>query len=354
MGVQILMLPFSFPIVGWGGRWQAVGQMCYTPTVIPRLEITQQAIDAFIRRQIVLSEVLRNRLKDGFWIGPDVATPVKRTILPGNLVHLPVAFTDVPEIFARLDPAAFFYAGVSTRSRWAQLGLEVHETASIAIAESLTPIRQEPLDPYRYAAVVPVLNLSTRPIHVPEGSKLFRLFFYNAGSWMRGEELLENVSSGSIRLSGEPGEDWLLHERVDGILLSLNSNMRRWIPPDLPNATPLTISDRTGVDYRRIADSYLRPITPSRSPILWLTETSSVVTLDPSVHALIDFVLFRKGKMLPAKLVTHVNSRLIAGGETNWPLRAEIYGPTTEDLLPDAILLRFFSQITNPSQVTSF
>lgn len=318
-----------------------------------------------------------------FWKGPDFETLENSTILPRKIGRLFVSVR--PQNLPSYSQHPFT-SGVciSTRSRYAQLGLEVcdfNEFLKIRVISQKTDMyemdifeKKEEIAPSyegilmdllktemrsRYGDVSPlrtrnpqefrieVKNHSTRPIIIPPGSRLFR-FYSLYGSKILNQELVSSVESGGIKIDGRFGEDWMWslkrkgdREKIDGIIVRIKDENRRWIPPD-PDNTPLSISDEG--DYRGGLENFLEPIPQTDEKILWIGETPKI-TIRSSLDALVDWMVFQDkngwNESSNIKCGTHINSYIIDGG-TDWPVRVEVVSPTTPEKMPNFVLLRFF------------
>lgn len=243
------------------------------------------------------------------------------------------------EPFIDLDTSTFGFVQVSTRSRYAQFGIEVPSNAPLYIAATIKEDTYQ--HDQRVNASVPVRNHSPRPIHLKEGTGLFKLFADNPPIAMD-QKLIDLVRTGKIRLSGKKGIDWafdVLFSEYDesyhthGIWLRLNPEKRFWLPPD-PNRRTLEIPEGSEIDYRREVDRRLRAAPFFKDPTLWVGETVSRLKLDPSVNARISTV--------NPTYMNHANSLLIDGG-SDWRIRTEIISPILPYWDEVVIFLHFYT-----------
>lgn len=194
-------------------------------------------------------------------------------------------------------------------------------------------------------SLVPVRNNSARPVNLPLGTRLFRLFIVPPRATIERETLLSIIEKGEITVSGERGRDWevLFREKLGVLWLKLDPNKTFWVPPE-PNGVPTTIPDDPGIDYRSLVDSFLKPAPLSETSIHWVGETISELRLNPFVSAIIDRVPLARDAVL-ADGSEHVNSLLLDGGSPRWPIRTEILSPTSPGKIPQYILLRFLKDM---------
>lgn len=311
----------------------------------------ESEVRAFVLRDRYPEELVR-QLKRRLWKSLDV-TICKAVILPpGSSVDISVRLPKDLGPFEGLHPHMLSSAEISTRSRLAQLGIEVPPSASAEIAKSLRVTQTSDRE-----AEISTINHSTRPIHLPEATRLFRLFAFDHSTYAMGENLKKLVSEGLIKIEGEEGLDWkwgvdLVDSQnpddICGIEFRLDPDKRLWLKPD-PENTPVSIDDNSGTDYRNHLDSLLSPVPP-RESALWIGETTARLTLDPSINGILEkettinrttILRFGGSQTIVRFGGRQTNSILIDGGATNWKIRTEILGPTTEGRMPNSVLIRF-------------
>jgi hypothetical protein len=323
-----------------------------------RLGQTGVALDAretaLFNYRLLKREELNSALEGGFWISPDIAVATSATIAPGERVFVPITLPDKPVPLPCFDhPCAFSILLPSTRSRFAQLGLEVLPSAGFSIAQ--TPLIEPKSGELR--AIIPVINYAARPIHLPEGTKFFYLYYWN-GKTITGQSLI-NLLGSAVKISGVEGKDWrwwygqeamdvgLRREHVQGkdiqgIELFLNPESQAWIPP---SCEPMAISDASASNHNRAEiDQFLKkPVPESEESLFWVAETSASLAISPTIHGLVDWVVTLSGEPVATDDNSHhqTNSTLIRGGHTFGKMRVEIFSPTTEDVIPRTVLLRF-------------
>lgn len=307
------------------------------------ISFTGNDLTLSIARQMIRNE-LGDKLGGKFWVGPDLASTTEVILKPESLTYVPVSLPKTfPPLtdFYHFHPYIFSCIYASTRSRYAQLGLEVSKATGPEIAATLQPAQDSPKD---YNALVAVVNQGARAIHLSKGEKFFYMYWWD-GSTVTGQELVDLVGS-AIKVQGEQGKDWQWwrgsSKIIEGIELLIDPQSRSWIPPD---PEPIRIFDGSTVNHSRDrVDVYLKkPVPRTEKPLFWIGETRAEITLDPSVHGLVDMsVACGMGIDIDeGSRDSQTNSVLIQGGNTAGRLRTEICSPTTENEIPRAILLRF-------------
>ncbi len=315
------------------------------------------------KKILPLEEQIKRNVQERFWKGHDLRLARQVVIFPGEeivpLVIPPEAlpsFADIPQ------PLDFLKRTIVTgRSRYAQLGLFPDPRMGTHIALNIpADIR---LSSGRFTAPfearVIMNNLGARPIQLEAGSKLCRLFSSEATEHISGRELVEMVAEKEIGISGTYGDDWKwvykngrkAENKITGVALRISPASMRWIPP---SPEPIHISD-TSRNFRREIDQYLKPLPDKTDePILIIGETSSVVSLSPNVHGVLDRkVLPRTESRRTIYPVfsdpVHEQSLLAEGFRTNWPIRTETRSLVDPYHIADYVILRFWRDRPAPS-----
>lgn len=297
-------------------------------------------------------EQLSHNVEGKFWKGPDLVTTVPVTIY--DHAHVPFLVTpqSLPPLRG-LPPEALRYVHASVRSRYAQTGLDVYEAATQQVARAIMDNRMQNIygDITREAEVdILIFNHCARPIHLPEGSEVFRFYYELARPAIYGEELVQMVQDREIQIEGKYGADWVwahsdprLGGRRDiaGIYVRIKDEDRRWIPPH-PEDEPIVVDQESRLhDFRDKIGQLLEPIPGDDRQILWIGETIPV-TLDASVEAILDKAVIQDIHKITLKnFGVQINSRLIDGERTNWEIRVEVLSPTSRLLIPNFVLLYF-------------
>lgn len=293
-------------------------------------------------------ERLSQSVENKFWKGPDVQ--VATDVLLNTAARIPILIhpESLPPMDS-LDHDSLYFLHGSVRSRWAQLGVDLEEEVGPRIAgaliASLGP-KGKVTSPF-FGEVV-LHNRATRSIHIPEGSRIFRLYYDVKESALFGKDLIHAFTSGNIKIEGEFGRDWAWaysgeeakeDDNIMGMHVRIDSRGRRWIPPDTDNI-PVTVDDSIP-DYRKKIDEFLVPIPRTRETILWVGQTNKItlssveVVLDGQTRSNIDINTRRLTKGY------QINSRLIDDGRTNWPVRVEILSPTTRSAISNFVTFHF-------------
>jgi len=299
----------------------------------------------------ILDERLNNQGK--FWKSADI--PITKDIIfsSGESKYVPILLPPNLEPFLNLPTVVLSYAFASTRSRYAQLGIESFQSTGSNIAQYLkndvyTGDKDNDLNTFVIA-----YNHSNRPIKLDAGTGLFCLYIYPTITTeprviTEGKSLLKILQNKEIEITGQEGKDWkIIHDPkypkgddASGILLRINPDNKKWLPPDLNN-TPIHIPDASGVNYRAEIDKYLEPTSITDSPIYWIGETISQIKLGPKINAVIEHSPVDDDTG-PNNRVFHTNSLLVNEFFDN-KVRTEIYSSINDK--PCSIFLRFFKDI---------
>jgi hypothetical protein len=232
---------------------------------------------------------LRKLLDNKFWKGPDVAT-AEDCVLPGRDIE--ARYGEIPSVEVNINASHFptrmplralEYLEISTRSRYAHLGIQV-PTLSID-----KPIWEKMLEGQEQQVPVSVTNFCARPILLPKGTPLFRLFTYRAAKLLEGNELQQAVASGKIKIDGEIGQD----------SITVNIENHKWIRP---SDSPIHISKNRS-DYRKEIDKLLVPIPQDQQKrILWIAETKPI-KLSSGINAVLGMHLGLDAKQIYSRLI---------------------------------------------------
>lgn len=290
-----------------------------------------------------MAERLGYNIEGRLWKGPDVVTKHPILLNQSQSTVVPVVIT--PD---SLPPRNNFFPKnpdslqVSTRSRLAQAGLEVHGIYKDSIPQAVRASRQNfSASISTFEAAVNVTNHCKRPIHLYKNSPMFRFFYESYNSSLSRKALVSIVEEGSLKIEGEEGVDWEWSHK-NGLFVRINSKGRKWIPPD-SNNTPIRIDERTlkAVDYRKDLDPFFVPIPVVDEEILWIGETPRI-TLKDNLEIILGKSAFHDYTDIRGDTTgTQINSRLIDGGKTNWAVRVEILSSTRVDRIPNFVHIRF-------------
>lgn len=288
-----------------------------------------------------------------FWKGADIVTAEDVTVYRHTNVPIVITPDSVPPLFG-LPPEALSYAKTSVRSRYAQLGVDLHDDIGGQIAQWIVENDKQTLDGGIHEQLNTkafVFNRCARPISIPKGVHLFRFFYEFAQPMVRGKDLVSLVKAGEIEVDGRYRFDWLwaYNERgkgidnIVGMQIRIKDEGRRWIPPD-PDNKPIVLDlayDTTGYDYRGKIDAMLEPIPYDTEEKLWIGETVPV-NLGKRIEAILDkIVVSDSSKFEIETLGLQTNSRLIDGDRTRWPIRVEVLSATAKEVIPNYVHLHF-------------
>ncbi len=285
-----------------------------------------------------------------FWKGQDVQ--VATDVFLNTTARIPVPVLIYPESLPpmdSLDPVNFYFLHGSVRSRWAQLGVDLEEEVGPKIAEALiVSVGPKDKPTSSFLGEVVLHNRAARPIHIPRGARVFRLYYDVKEAALFGKDLVYAFTSGNIKIEGEFGKDWSwaysngtprVEDNIVGMHVRIDSRGRRWIPPNADN-TVVTVDDSIP-DYRVKIDELLVPVPHAQERVLWIGQTNKI-TLS-SVEAVLDRETLSSIDMSARRLTKgyQINSRLIDDGRTNWSVRVEILSPTKRSEISNFVTFRF-------------
>lgn len=286
-------------------------------------------------------------LENPNWISNDLHTAQAQTISPHSegLLHIFVP----REVVQRLGSSQPHYYDIATRSRVAQVGLEVgpKSTSMALIVQTLKPHGRKYKKGQLMCAQIDAMNNSERVINIPGGTSLFRLLQKGQQS-LKGKQLIEALQNGKITISGDYMKDWRFEykngsqkeQHIKGIIFRIDPASHRWILPS-PDYTAINLGEIANLKsrYRDYIDQLLVPIPVSNQGILTISETSSSLRLS-GTHALI-YPLVR---LVTGEYGTshHINSLFVQDG-SDWRIRTEILGPTTPKNIAGEIAMQFWN-----------
>lgn len=207
--------------------------------------------------------------------------------------------------------------GASIRSRYAQLGLDCLDHVALRVVEASKNGET--------GTTVLVINHSDRPVQLPGGEELFKLYGYKRGEFINGSSLTDLVTNGKIGIIGEQGKDWNYWRNQDGeicgIELKINHDSWTWIPPHPNNEAVSIHTDGHSREFRQTLNRILRPVsddTPLNQTKLWIGETHAHLHVDSAFIGYLDPTIPNSGNL------SQLNSPLLYGGNTDqWPIRVE-------------------------------
>lgn len=248
------------------------------------------------------------RLSGSFFISPDFTAARGLTIFPGQVSELSVVTEGVSE-----DLIKFRLAHLAVRSRGAQAGLNLR-------------IKQDELL-VGHRLLLEAEALGQRPIEISQGDKLGR-FYYEYGALLLNGSDLELFCNQNIhnKVKSNKVNDWFLvdlnSQPVDSTDIIHAFGVGLFLDEDVDlhvsQGPSLAIFGDSIRDYRGLLDTnVLRPTRNGiEEPGLHISQTRATVTLPENVNGILEYGL----ENIPA---AHVESHLIEGGKTNWPLRIE-------------------------------
>ncbi len=302
-------------------------------------------------RQLSLKDKLTAVFGRRFIKSNDMCVTDKVVLHPGfNQVPVVMMF-DAAFPIEKIDSDLALVWEKSTRSRWAQLGLDVgifKEYELPFIQSHWSDIQN------RNPVIVTMLvrNLSSRKIIIQENTGLFRYYTGLAAHSLRGQELIESIERGQIKIEGEKEIDWKYLYDPSGFKQKSNRmgiQMRLkpekyWIPP---GAEPIDFAGEGGTHGREMVAKLKKPLpnpiaAESLIPVLWTAETVGL-QLDQTVNAVISpIVVDTNSTRAPyAYAGEQIMSLVIDGRVTRHPVVTEIYSPMAPEYMPNWVRLFF-------------
>ncbi|HSX09376.1 MAG TPA: hypothetical protein VLF93_04430 [Candidatus Saccharimonadales bacterium] len=279
----------------------------------------------------------------GIWIGKDIVS-TETTVIPrqwGNVVpvDLAAARSSVPDTIQKGDGEFF----VSTRSAWAQLGVEVPRSSGIKVNGF---IRRPKIATIK----LPLENHSLAPIEVEQGG-VGRLLYRN-GPPLRGNILRDLQDQGEITLGGDKDSWWTAthHGETIGIGMYLDP-VETWIRPQ---TEPIRKHGETTETFREEMKKYLVPIGQGDQPSIRIGHTASTLFTQEGYIALIEpSIRYDPREETRVANMQHINSPALypAYPAKPWHIRTETLStpkelnPTTEQLPRKAIIVTFYPTI---------
>lgn len=219
----------------------------------------------------------------------------------------------IPSLILPRDLSLFH---ISTRSRLALTAVEV-------ISDGWDTKQNLSMNGY-VETTLAFKNNGKRHIVLNEGEMVGRP--YIEGTNIEGKELAKLLKE-KVHIDGL--HRIIINEEQEpaGVRLDLDSESRREIPqgePVVPNGE---------VNSRELSDRLARPIEPSVDEICWFAETYAHVGIYYGIVGVLQDPASPRVRML--------NSRLIYGGQTDWPIRAEFVSPTVPREMPTYVDMVF-------------
>ncbi|HVZ66964.1 MAG TPA: hypothetical protein VG917_01760 [Patescibacteria group bacterium] len=332
----------SIEVPGFAEAYQTFRQNQTGPIYsIPRHEAVLALYRAEARQE------LDTRFEGKMWLGPDIAVN-KDVVIPPN--GMAIAEIDIDPIllqpFFELSNYAIACARLTTRSRFAQLGIHVPSDASGDIAKNFHQV-EKPDGSKAYASWLPVINYARRPILLPEGTTFFYPYFWNS-KFMKGKEIKDALNN-NLFIKGEQGRDWNFwygiapegnDGEIQGIELNIDETSHAYIPQ---NDETMSINHSPAENHNRSSvDQYLvKPVPQSTDRILWIGETKAEIELAKGVNGMFNWVVPRPTYDPRFDYEFQTNSVIAIGGNARGKMRTEIYSATTPELMPKSTVMRF-------------
>lgn len=302
-------------------------------------------------------QAVREFFHDQFWIAPHDLIVKDDVVLNPGWTLVSVGFNkDCLPPLQDLNQRTLLYLESATRSRLAQCGIHVDpfsasENLALGFDENIPRLKE---GAWLYYPVA-LKNVSGRRIRLPANEGVFRLYSPWAAKPARNEELRDILKKGKVQIHGSEGADW--HYVTAGfgtvaINLTVDPKSWRYVPSN--ENEPFTVPQ--GHNYREALDQVLlHPFDSSALPqgeVFWVCESRARVTIaNPSIHATIpERARVRDVDPKTGYYVPHLNSLLVNGGETDWPLRFELLC-SVEDM-PNHIRLDIF-QNKEPEEIST-
>lgn len=162
--------------------------------------------------KIIPQEVIREYLSSveadkelgklgGFWSGPDIEIAEKKIIPPESSEEICLFINKESLPHVDLNRNVIHHLQYSTRSRFAQAGIEVEFNAENLSDEDIERINNGE----EVSVSATITNHGSRPVELEGG--VARFFWANKHNYLSGEELKKTVSS-QMEIEGECGKDW--------------------------------------------------------------------------------------------------------------------------------------------------
>jgi hypothetical protein len=299
----------------------------------------------------------RSYTTEVLWNGPDVK--IAESVLVNQSARVPIILNheSLPHYYSHSRWSAENFQSVmrglypSVRSRYAQLGINIDDNVMKQIEDWLKHNKHVNEKGYVLNSIAPIIdvkNYGGRPVQLGKGSQLFRFHEDPQFTMLEGDNLKDTVQSGLIKIEGERLGAWTYSyndsdkNHATGIFVHVKRNNRKWIPPDSGKA--ISIPD-VG-EYREVIDSLLKAPIPEKQygKLFWIGETVGI-TLSPQVDAILDNIAIKdvyEGMSNHPANGIQINSRLIDGGKTNWPVRVEILSDNCHS--PQYVHFRFIEK----------
>lgn len=165
-------------------------------------QFTLDHIKGLEERQDALAQLEK---LDSVWIGPDVAIEKSVVVNPGQVIQgidLIINKKDLPSI--DITRGAFKSLSLSVRSFYAQTGIDV-----LFHGSEVTDAMLKDIENGKDTKIpINVVNYGQRSVEV--NGNVMRFFWVNDKQRLRGENLVNTITTGDFVVDGIEGEDWFL------------------------------------------------------------------------------------------------------------------------------------------------
>lgn len=291
-----------------------------------------QALLGGTRPALKAPEIYEEKQKN-FLIGQDIKV-TEQCVLPAQetslvTVELPLT-TDTQDLAAFLEKTS-----LSTRSRFAQAGLEADQQTAITSIMA-TKRRNEK---GTWSAEIPVINHSLRKIRISPDTGLFYFYLQKAES-IEGNDIVDLVRKKQIEIDGEFNRDWKYWTKPDGKIIGIEFCLKEDFKLIHPGVEEIVIpgdDDPLHNHGRSKVDTHLRKSKGNpKQNLLYISEFAAHLTLHGKIHGVIDPLIYNHGSR-------HINSIVLnahnTGSNKDQNVRVEITG--AKGGFPKSVFVRF-------------
>jgi len=279
---------------------------------------------------------------EGFWVTPDVSVLHDSIINPGEIKRVQLIIDDRTRKLIR---------GVSNpknikttiRSRYAHIGLNTvdHDLVQERTMDLVAKVRSDELvDEVDFM----LQNHSQRKIALNAGDPILRFFNLDYELILKNRELIDAISNGKIKLTGDIGKDWDLAADDDGhisrILLRIKEGSRRWVAKN-PANEPISI-DPVISGFRNAIDELFEPVPQTEQHVFHILETESDLTLNSDIEGVLSPILLRSLEFPDMMEGFQTSSRLM-DSLSDHQIRLEFVAPTSLEKRANAVSFQFLS-----------
>lgn len=280
-----------------------------------------------------------------FWVSEDLRAVESRTINPLSSTTIPVSLNRN----AHLPPIDFDWRtfegkyinllSVHARSRLTQSGLVFLGFGS------LMPQLEALLESRDITHELSVMNIGPRPVVINKDNGLVAFYTTCGSEMLKGQQLATALAS-DINIEGEYKDDWyyidhnmeiLEDSEIDkatGILLKLKQE-KHIITPGQEPLIPFSSDIDNFFNFRRYLERFLQTMPDYTDQPFWIGETTTPLHISEGYTGLANG--FVKSNQ---QVFFHLESNILEGGRTQYPIRVEMYNPEVDDnLSPQAALL---------------